>query len=137
MKNLKYISPIPLLLFVISIFLPFIEHQYEPGVKIIERGYDFGMVFLPLGIMILILLVANIRRGRFTAIIAFVLCFGLLFSLFLMQFTMRPTIGTFTLHTYKMGYPMAFLSVVMLMVILMINLVKTFRNPLYHRDTVA
>lgn len=137
MKNLKYISPIPLLLFLIAIFLPFIEHQYEPGIKIIEKGYDFGMVLLPLGIMILILLVANIKRGRFTAIIAFVLCFGLLFSLFLMQFTMRPMIGTFTVHTYKIGYPMAFFSVVILMVILLVNLVKTFRNPLYQTDTAT
>lgn len=137
MKHLRYISPIPLILFLIAICLPFIEHQYEPGVKVIERGYDFGLIFLPLGIMILILLVANIKRGRFTAIIAFVICFGLLFSIFLMQFTMRPTIGTFTLHTYKVGYPMAFFSAVLLMVILLVNLVKTFRNPLYRGGTEA
>ena len=137
MKNLKYISPIPLLIFVLAIFLPFIEHQYEPGVKIIERGYDFGMVFLPLGIMVLILLVGNIKRGRFTAIIAFVLGFGLLFSLFLMQFTMRPMIGTFTVHTYKMGYPMAFLSALMLMAIMLVNLVKTFRNPIYQANQLT
>ncbi|MFK7786981.1 MAG: hypothetical protein AB8B56_17805 [Crocinitomicaceae bacterium] len=135
MKYLLYISPIPLILFIIAIFLPFIEHQYEPGVKIVEYGYDFGMVFLPLGIMVLILSVANIKRGRFTAIIAFVLCFGLLFSLFLMQFPMRPMIGTFTLHTYRIGYPMAFFSAVILMIILLVNLVKTFRNPLYLRET--
>ena len=108
-------------------FLPFIEHQYEPGLKIIDHGIDFGMIFLPLGIMVLILLVANIKRTRFTAIIAFVLCFGLIFSLFLMQFTMRPIIGDFTVHTYKIGYPLAFISALMLMIILLINLVKTFR----------
>lgn len=135
MKNLPYISPIPLVLLVISIFLPYIEHEYEPGVKTVEYGADFGMVFLPLGIMILILLVANIKRGRFTAIIAFVLCFGLLFSLFLMQFPMRPMVGSFTVHTYKIGYPMAFFSSVLLMIILLVNLVKTFRDPVYQRET--
>lgn len=127
MKNLKYFSIIPLLLFVTAMFLPFVEHQYEPGVRIVERGYQFGMIFLPLGIMLLILLVANIKRTRFTAIIAFVLCFGLIFSLFLMQFTMRPMIGNFTIHTSKIGYPMAFFSALILMIILLVNLVKTFR----------
>ncbi len=126
MKHLKYISSIPFLFFIIAIFLPFIEHQYKPGVKIIEYGTDFRMIFLPLGIMLLILLVANIRRTRFTAIIAFVLCFGLIFSLFLMQFTMRPIVGTFTIHTYQIGYPMAFFSALILMIILLVNLVKTF-----------
>ena len=135
MKNLKYISPIPFLLFIIALFLPFIEHQYEPGVKIVEHGYNFGMIFLPTGIMLLIILVANIKRSRFTAIIAFVLCFGLIFSLFLMQFTMRPMIGTFTIHTYKIGYPLAFFSALILMIILLVNLVKTFRSATYNNQS--
>lgn len=128
MKNLRYFSPIPFILFLIAISLPFIEHQYEPGAVSVEYGYDLGMILLPLGIMVLILLVANIKQTRFTAIISFVLCFGLIFSLFLMQFTMRPMIGTYTIHEYRIGYPLAFFSALLLMVILLINLVNTFRN---------
>ena len=130
MKHLKYISPIPFLLFLIAASFPFVEHRggFNPNAISIERGYDFGMIFLPIGIMLLILLIANIKRTRFTAIVAFVLCFGLIFSIFLMQFPMKPPSSYTILHFTKIGYLMAFLSALILMVILLVNLVKTFLN---------
>lgn len=128
MKRLLPFTLIPPILFTISLFLPYIEQQFAPGEKIIRYGYEFPFVFFPLGVMLIILLVANFKRSRFTAIIAFVLCFGLLFSLFLLQFSMSPAMGDFTLHRYKFGYPFAFFSALLLMVILLVNLVKTFRN---------
>ncbi len=128
MKNLHYFLILPITLHFIALFIPYIEHQYEPGVKILERGTDFGFAFVPLSIMIIIALIASIKRSRFTAIIAFVLCFGLLFSLFLLQFSMRPMLGDFTIHTYKFGYILAFLSALLLMVLLLVNLVKVFRS---------
>lgn len=129
MKHLKYISPIPFLLLLVAICLPFVEHvtTWKGTSTSIERGYDIGMIFLPIGIMLLILLVANIKRTRFTAIIAFVLCFGLIFSIFLLSFVMKP-LSSYTVHTTKIGYLMAFLSALILMVILLVNLVKTFLN---------
>ncbi len=131
MKNLIYFTAVPPILFVISLFLPYIEQQFIPGVKVIKYGYEFPFVFFPLSVMGIILLVANFKRSRFTAIIAFVLCFGLLFSLFLLQFSMSPAMGDFTLHRYKFGYSFAFFSALLLMIMLLINLVKTFRNSLY------
>lgn len=119
---------LPPAILIISMFLPYIEHQYEPGVKIIENGWDFPFAFIPISVMLLIIAVATMKPSRFTSIIAFVLCFGLLFSLFLMQFFMRPSVGDFTLHTYRFGYVLAFLSALAMMSILLINLVKTFRN---------
>lgn len=127
MKNLKYISPLPFLFFLFIMFLPFVEHRTSwNGIRMwTQRGIDFKMVLLPLGIMLLILLIANIKRTRFTAIVSFVLCFGLIMSLFLMQFSMMPA-SSYTIHSIRIGYPMAFFSVLLLMVILLINLVKTF-----------
>lgn len=128
MKNLLSFTIIPPILFIFSLFLPYIEQQFIPGVKVIKSGYEFPFVFVPLGIMLVILFVANFKRSRFTAIIAFVLCFGLLFSLFLLQFSMSPAMGDFTLHRYKFGYPFAFFSALLLLIMLLVNLVKTFRN---------
>ena len=132
MKHLKYISPIPFILLIIAAFLPFVEHRESFGdlhlsMIWIERGIDFKMVYLPIGMMLLILLVANIKRTRFTAIVSFVLCFGLILSIFLMQFAIMP-ISSYITHTIQIGYPFAFFSALLLMVILLINLVKTFKN---------
>ncbi len=131
MKHLKFISPLPLLLFLFSLFLPYVEHttRWRGTTVTVEYGYDFGMVFLPLSLMVAILLVVNIWRTRFIAIVTFVLCFGILFTLFLLQFQMMP-ISSYTTHEVQMGYTLALLSVPTLMVILLVNLVKTF---LLHR----
>ncbi len=127
MKYLKFISPIPLLLFIVALLFPFVEHttRWRGTTITVEYGYDFGMVFLPLSLMIAILLVVNIWRTRFVAIVCFVLCFGILFSLFLLQFQMMP-VSSYTTHEIQFGYTLALLSVPLLMVILLVNLVKTF-----------
>ena len=129
MKHLKYISPIPFLILLFAVFQPFVEHRESWGeARIwIERGIDFKLVFLPLGIMLFILLVANIKRTRFTAIVSFVLCFGLILSIFLLQFSMIPP-DNYTTHTVKFGYPLAFFAALLLMIILLVNLVKSFKN---------
>lgn len=127
MKQLAFISPIPLILFLIAIFLPFVEHTTEwRGTTVtVENGTDFGMVILPLSIMLFILLLVNIWRTRFVAIVSFVLCFGILFSLFLLQFQMMPA-SSYTTHEIQFGYILALLSVPLLMVILLVNLVRLF-----------
>ena len=127
MKYLKFISPLPLLLFLFSLFFPYVEHttRWRGTTVTVEYGYDFGMVFLPLSLMIAILLVVNIWRTRFVSIVCFVLCFGILFSLFLSQFQMMP-VSSYTTHEIQFGYTLALLSVPLLMVILLVNLVKTF-----------
>lgn len=127
MKQLKFISPIPLVLFVVALFFPFVKHTTEwRGIAVtIENGTDFGMVILPLSIMVFILLLVNIWRTRFVAIVCFVLCFGILFSLFLLQFQMMPA-SSYTTHEIQLGYILALLSVPLLMVILLVNLVRLF-----------
>lgn len=128
MKHLKYISPLPFLIFIIAVFFPFVKHRTSwTEIHIwTERGIDFNMIFLPMGIMLLILLIANVKRTRFTAIVSFVLCFGLILSIFLMQFVMLPA-SSFTIHTIQIGYPLTFFSALLLMIILLVNLVKTFK----------
>lgn len=131
MKTLKFLSPIPFILFIIASFFPFVEHTKtfnETTSITTERGIDFGMIILPMGIMLFILLVANIKRTRFTAIIGFVLCFGLIFSLFLMQFVMQPVSSYTVIHSFQIGYFLALSSALLLMTILLVNLVKTFLN---------
>jgi len=128
MKNLKFISPIPFVILLISLALPYVEHKTDLNESTTtEYGYELTMVYLPLGIMILILFLVNIWRTRFVAIVSFVLCFGVLFSLFLLQFEMKPA-SSYTTHSLQIGYPIALLSVPILMVILLVNLVKTFKK---------
>jgi hypothetical protein len=136
MKYLSVISPIPLIIFIVSLFLPFVEHRTDwNGVTVtVEHGGDINLIFLPLSIMIFILLIVNIWRTRFVAIVSFVLCFGVLFSLFLLQFEMKPP-SSYTTHTTQVGYPIALSSVPILMVILLVNLVKTFKKSVNRGQT--
>ena len=129
MKYLSVISPIPLIIFMVSLFFPFVEHRTDwNGIMITQdHGYDLNMIFVPLGIMIVVALLVNIWRTRFVAIVSFVLCFGVLFSLFLVQFEMKPA-SSYTTHSIKVGYPIALSSVPILILVLLVNLVKTFKK---------